>query len=129
MHDTLRLTGCSDERAVTALKTQHGREAKGLIVQIRYLKAKCAREGALRADLGFQKDYLLVLLAQFEKRSVSNGKIGGQSMSSNQQCSEQRILAAIAQVGFPVAPPTRPSKRRHTLRTAALAVMFLSRTK
>jgi hypothetical protein len=43
--------------------------------------------------------------------------------------SEKRVLAAIAQVGFPVAPPTRPARRRHTLRKAALAVMFLLRTR
>jgi hypothetical protein len=53
---------------VSALKLQHNKECKGLIVQIRYLKAKFTREAALRADLGFQKGYLLVVLAQFERR-------------------------------------------------------------
>jgi DNA repair exonuclease SbcCD ATPase subunit len=61
----------SDELPVSALKIQHNKECKGLIVQIRYLKAKFTRESSLRCDLVYQKKYLLVLLSRFEKRSVS----------------------------------------------------------
>lgn len=49
-----------------ALKDRHKQECKGLIVQIRYLKAKYTRESTMRSDLGFQKHYLLVLLSKFE---------------------------------------------------------------
>jgi Pericentrin-AKAP-450 domain of centrosomal targeting protein len=57
------------------IKVQHNKECKGLIVQIRYLKAKFTRESTLRSDLGYQKQYLLVLLTKFEKRLVmSNGR-------------------------------------------------------
>lgn len=52
------------------MRIQHKKECKGLIVQIRYLKAKFTRESSLRSDLGYQKHYLLVLLTKFEKRCV-----------------------------------------------------------
>lgn len=60
----------SDEQRLSVIKVQHNKECKGLIVQIRYLKAKFTRESSLRCDLGYQKQYLLVLLSRFEKRSV-----------------------------------------------------------
>jgi hypothetical protein len=67
----VRNRGGTSEKAIVALKTQHKKECKGLIIQIRYLKAKFGRESLFRCDLGYQKQYLLVLLAQFEKRFVS----------------------------------------------------------
>jgi len=53
---------------VATLKIQHNKECKGLMVQIRYLKAKFTREAIFRDDLSYQKKYLLVLLQQFETR-------------------------------------------------------------
>ena len=40
------------------------------MVQIRYLKAKFTRESSFRNALGYQKQYLLVLLSMSEKRLV-----------------------------------------------------------
>ena len=57
-----------DEHQVSEMKLQHNKECKGLIVQIQYLKAKFIRESVFRSDLTYQKQYLLVLLTQFEKR-------------------------------------------------------------
>lgn len=57
-----------DDNQLSKLKIQHNKECKGLIVQIRYLKAKFTRESLFREDLTYQKHYLLVLLQQFEKR-------------------------------------------------------------
>lgn len=37
------------------------------MLQIRYLKAKFTRESTMRCDLGYQKQYLLVLLAHYER--------------------------------------------------------------
>ena len=51
-----------------ALKQQHNRECKGLMVQIKYLKAKYTRESAFRCDLAYQKQYLLALMARLERR-------------------------------------------------------------
>jgi hypothetical protein len=51
---------------LVALRNQHKQECKGLIVQIKYLKAKYTRESTMRSDLGFQKHYLLVILSKFE---------------------------------------------------------------
>ncbi|KAJ7647253.1 hypothetical protein FB45DRAFT_987061 [Roridomyces roridus] len=98
-----------DERQLSALKLQHNKECKGLIVQIRYLKAKFTRESSFRNDLCYQKDYLLVLLSQFEK-------------------SERNIIASIARIGFP-APSAPPSRKPNKLKAAALTVIFLSRAK
>ena len=53
-----------------ALRQQHNQECKGLMVQIRYLKAKFTRESTFRSDLAYQKQYLLVLMARFERRCV-----------------------------------------------------------
>ena len=58
--------GSRDDSQVVALKSQHKQECKGLIVQIKYLKAKYTRESTMRSDLGFQKQYLLLLLSKFE---------------------------------------------------------------
>lgn len=57
---------------VSALKLQHNKESKGLIVQIRYLKAKFTRESSLRFALVYQKEYLIALLARREKRLDSS---------------------------------------------------------
>lgn len=51
-----------------ALRQQHNKECKGLMVQIRYLKAKYTREYVFRCDLGYQKQYLLVLMARLERK-------------------------------------------------------------
>ena len=53
---------------LNAIKLRHKEECKGLIVQIRYLKAKFTRENDLRTHLSHQKEYLLVLLSRYEKR-------------------------------------------------------------
>ncbi|KAJ7504249.1 hypothetical protein B0H11DRAFT_2154471 [Mycena galericulata] len=98
-----------DDRQLSALKLQHNKECKGLIVQIRYLKAKFTREASLRSDLCYQKEYLLILLSKFEK-------------------SEHNIIASIAKIGFPTAtPPT--AKKQKKLKTLALTLIFLSRVK
>ncbi|KAJ7224111.1 hypothetical protein GGX14DRAFT_548737 [Mycena pura] len=97
-----------DERQLSVLKLQHNRECKGLMVQIQYLKAKFTRESSLRSDLCYQKDYLLILMSKFER-------------------SERNVVAAIARIGFPVPAP--PPKKRKSLRTVALTVIFLSRAK
>ncbi|KAE9397790.1 hypothetical protein BT96DRAFT_883573 [Gymnopus androsaceus JB14] len=99
-----------DDRQLSALKLQHNKEAKGLIVQIRYLKAKFTRESMLRFDLAYQKHYLLALLTKFEK-------------------SEQTISAAIARIGFPVAPPVQPRIRKRKFKTVVRSIVFLTRVK
>ncbi|KIK56356.1 hypothetical protein GYMLUDRAFT_174310 [Collybiopsis luxurians FD-317 M1] len=96
------------DRQLSALKLQHNREAKGLIVQIRYLKAKFTRESSLRFDLAYQKHYLLVLLNKFEK-------------------SERTISAAIARIGFPVTSPVE--RKRRKLKHIAQTVIFIARIK
>jgi myosin protein heavy chain len=68
MFDRLTDPFCSsDEDMLFALKMQHKQECKGLIVQIKYLKAKFTRESCLRYDLGYQKKYLLTLLSRCER--------------------------------------------------------------
>ncbi|KIK90884.1 hypothetical protein PAXRUDRAFT_831297 [Paxillus rubicundulus Ve08.2h10] len=92
------------------LKVQHKHECKGLIVQIRYLKAKFTRESTLRDDLSYQKQYLLILLSGFE-------------------ASENRILACIAQIGFPKPPPVAVLKKRRSLKGVTLCIIFIRRAK
>ncbi|KDR80779.1 hypothetical protein GALMADRAFT_241215 [Galerina marginata CBS 339.88] len=98
----------ADEGQVSKLKLQHNRECKGLMVQIRYLKAKFTRESFFRGDLTYQKQYLLVILSQFEK-------------------SERTIFASIARIGFPVVPPLK--RKACKLKSVALMIVFLSRVK
>ena len=45
-------------------------DAKGLLVMIKYLKAKFVRESYLRADLAHQKLYLTMLVVQKQKMCV-----------------------------------------------------------
>ncbi|KAF7370481.1 PACT-coil-coil domain-containing protein [Mycena sanguinolenta] len=99
-----------DDRQLSALKLQHNKECKGLMVQIRYLKAKFTRESTLRNDLCYQKEYLLVLLSKFEK-------------------SERNIITSIARIGFPTPAATTPAKKPKKLKAWALTVMFLSRVR
>lgn len=61
---------CRDEKQVSAMKLQHNKECKGLMLQIRYLKAKFVREACFRDGLVYQKKYLLELLGKYEKRYV-----------------------------------------------------------
>jgi len=68
-------TFCRDDVQLSMIKLQHNKECKGLIVQIRYLKAKFTRESTLRGDLSYQKQYLLVLLTKFEKRLAMSDSI------------------------------------------------------
>ncbi|KAF8645080.1 hypothetical protein AX16_008138 [Volvariella volvacea WC 439] len=100
-----------DEQQLQALKVQHNRECKGLIVQIKYLKAKFTRESAFRADLAYQKEYLLVLLSHYEK-------------------SERTIFAAIARIGYPALPPASPPpKKTRKLKSVAWMMIFMSRAR
>ncbi|KAF9038520.1 hypothetical protein BJ165DRAFT_1352368 [Panaeolus papilionaceus] len=94
-----------DEKQIAQIKLQHNKECKGLMVQIRYLKAKFVRESLFRNGLAYQKHYLLVLLGH-----------------------ERTIFASIARIGFPVAPPSIRAKPRK-LKSVALMVIFISRTK
>ncbi|VDB90659.1 unnamed protein product [Peniophora sp. CBMAI 1063] len=97
------------EAQIGALRAQHKLESKGLIVQINYLKAKFTRENTLRIDLGYQKRYLLVLLARHER-------------------GDEKVLAAIARIGF-AQPHPPPKTKRRNLKRLAQAVIFIQRVK
>ncbi|KAG6381723.1 hypothetical protein JVT61DRAFT_327 [Boletus reticuloceps] len=98
----------TDDGQLDELKAQHKRECKGLIVQIRYLKVKFARESTLRDDLSYQKRYLLVLLSSFET-------------------SDKRILACISRIGYP--KPSLPAKKYRTFKSAAWCIVFIRRAR
>ncbi|KDQ19443.1 hypothetical protein BOTBODRAFT_51847 [Botryobasidium botryosum FD-172 SS1] len=98
----------ADEKDIAKIRTQHRDECKGLMVQIRYLKAKYTRETVLRSDVVYQKQYLLRIIGILEK-------------------SEETILASIARIGCHI-PSTRASKTR-SLRGVAVAVVFSIRLK
>ena len=95
-------------------------------MQIRYLKAKFTRESTLRFDLAYQKQYLLVLLAQFEKR-YARWRVS-YLYADGAPFSEQTIFAAIARLGFPELPAP-PVKKRRKLRSIGLMVVFLARVR
>ncbi|KAG2011915.1 hypothetical protein CC2G_011982 [Coprinopsis cinerea AmutBmut pab1-1] len=97
----------ADEAQISALKIKHHKECKGLMVQIKYLKAKFTRESSFREDLAYQKNYLLELLGRSEK-------------------SERKIYASIARIGFPVAPSQPKLGRR--LKSIAHLIVFVNRT-
>ncbi|THH27181.1 hypothetical protein EUX98_g7008 [Antrodiella citrinella] len=100
----------ADESQLTVLRLQHKNECKGLIVQIRYLKAKFTRESTLRSDLGFQKRYLLALLARCER-------------------TETRILAIIATIGYPATEPVPSRRKTRTLKSVVMSVLFVGRAR
>ena len=102
---------CSiDDSQIVELKAQHNRECKGLIVQIRYLKAKFSRESLFRDDLGYQKTYLLMLLANFE-------------------ASDKRILAAISRIGFATKSIRPAPRKRRSFKSVAQSVIFIHRVR
>lgn len=101
----------TENQDIDLLRIQHKNECRGLIVQIHYLKAKFTRESVFRADLTYQKYYLLEVLSKFEK-------------------GEKQILAAIARLDFPMyKQPTKQSRKPPSLRTTAVAVRFICRAK
>ncbi|KAJ7066450.1 hypothetical protein C8F01DRAFT_1365974 [Mycena amicta] len=114
-----------DDRQLSALKLQHNRECKGLMVHIRFLKAQVTRESSLRGALCYQKDYLLILLSKFERRYA---KLFGRLRVTSHRFSERNIISSIARIGFPLSntPPPRKQKR---LKSVALTVIFLGRAK
>ncbi|KAG2358528.1 hypothetical protein BDR07DRAFT_1294630, partial [Suillus spraguei] len=101
----------NDGYQLVELKKQHKEECKGLVVQIRYLKAKFTRESTLRDDLVYQKHYLLVLLSNFE-------------------ASEKRILACISRIGYP-KPKNPPAimKKPRSIKSVVLSVIFIRRVR
>ncbi|OJT11389.1 hypothetical protein TRAPUB_12084 [Trametes pubescens] len=102
----------ADDTQLVALRQQHNKECKGLMVQIRYLKAKYTREYVFRCDLGYQKQYLLVLMARLERK-------------------EEKILAAIARIGYPTVPSKpAPAKSKHkSLKSVVQSVVFINRSR
>jgi len=101
---------CTSHQDVNELRTQHNNECKGLLVQIKYLKAKFTRESIFRADLGYQKGYLLAVLSKLEK-------------------GEKQILAALACNDYPLYQKQPPARKRPTLRTVAAVVLFISKAR
>ncbi|KAI8969366.1 hypothetical protein BD414DRAFT_503572 [Trametes punicea] len=102
----------ADDHQLAALKQQHNKECKGLMVQIRYLKAKFTREFAFRCDLGYQKQYLLVLMTRLERN-------------------EEKILAAIARIGYPAIPSdlSSPRPKGRKLKSIVDSIIFIHRSK
>ncbi|CDO73312.1 hypothetical protein BN946_scf185008.g74 [Trametes cinnabarina] len=102
----------ADDRQLVALKQQHNKECKGLMVQIRYLKAKFTREWTFRCDLGYQKQYLLVLMARLERN-------------------EEKILAAIARIGYPqiLSNPSPPKAKCRKFKSLVDSIIFIHRSR
>ncbi|KAI9064084.1 hypothetical protein FKP32DRAFT_1625808 [Trametes sanguinea] len=102
----------ADDRQLVSLKQQHNKECKGLMVQIRYLKAKFTREWTFRCDLGYQKQYLLVLMARLERN-------------------EEKILAAIARIGYPtiVPNPAPPKSKNRKFKSVVDSIVFIHRSR
>lgn len=112
-------------RQLNTLKLRHKDECKGLIVQIRYLKAKFTRENDMRVHLTHQKEYLLILLSRYEKRFAVL-YLMNEMVRLSFVLSEKKILATIAQAGPPC--PSSP-KRPKSLRAVAITVLFVLRAR
>ena len=123
----------SEEGDVARLRLQHNKECKGLLFQIRYLKHKFTRESVFRVELAYQKNYLLTIISHFEKGSVLFSTLSLSVMIADCICctSEQKVLAAIARIGYPTQPttPQASSRRRRSLKGVATLFVFLARTR
>ncbi|PWN28345.1 hypothetical protein BDZ90DRAFT_231334 [Jaminaea rosea] len=107
--------GPTAHQDTAALRAKHAAECKGLLTQIRYLKAKYMRESDLREDLCFQKTYLLQM-------------VGGLELS------ERETLRFLADLGRSrgIEQPERSMAKegpRMKLRKALLVVKAASRMK
>jgi hypothetical protein len=56
---------------VAEMKLKSRREAKGLLLDISYLKTKFTRENSFREDLSLQKEYLLILIGGLSRQYAS----------------------------------------------------------
>ncbi|KDN45457.1 hypothetical protein K437DRAFT_121632 [Tilletiaria anomala UBC 951] len=92
------------------LHSKHSREAKGLMVQIRYLKTKFMRESDLRADMIHQKAYLTKLVGGLERN-------------------EAATLKFISDIGISRNIPPAAKYGASRFRQVALAVRAVSRMK
>ncbi|SGY44034.1 BQ5605_C001g00104 [Microbotryum silenes-dioicae] len=101
---------CASSTTATSqeLKARHAKEAKGLLVMIRYLKLRVSRELAFRNDLTYQKEYLQAMVK--DKQAI--------------------IDLVMSQLGLPPSSPPsdhRPGGSRPTLKAAVLALISLRR--
>ncbi|SCZ98522.1 BZ3500_MvSof-1268-A1-R1_Chr3-1g05439 [Microbotryum saponariae] len=101
---------CASSTTATSqeLKARHAKEAKGLLVMIRYLKLRVSRELAFRNDLTYQKEYL-------------------QAMVKDKQATIDLVMSQLSLP--PSSPPSdhRPWGSKPTLKAAVLAVISLRR--
>ncbi|KIJ96822.1 hypothetical protein K443DRAFT_124322 [Laccaria amethystina LaAM-08-1] len=95
--------GGMDGKQVSAIKLQHNKECKGLMLQTRYLKAKFVKDACFRDWLAYRyvPSSLFVVYATV-------------------------IFASIARVGFSVAKSPPATKKAPKLKSVAM-VVFLSR--
>ncbi|KDN47664.1 hypothetical protein RSAG8_03454, partial [Rhizoctonia solani AG-8 WAC10335] len=93
---------------VEKLKVMHGKECKGLVQQIGYLRSQFHRESEMREHMGWQKLYLMKVLGVYAK-------------------SEPNIERALARQGFPHEQP--PAKPKRTLRSIGYLVWWTVRAK
>lgn len=94
-----------------AARAEHAAECKGLMLQIRYLKAKLVREADLRADLAHQKGYLEQL-------------VGGLELN---QAATRRFVADIQRSRGLKSPPATPLTPKQRFKKSAQAVLAVVR--
>lgn len=56
----------SDSQSLELMRKKHSGELKGLVKQIQWLRAKCAREEGFRSGLVYEKKFLLMQIEMFE---------------------------------------------------------------
>src|SRR4051794_22104286 len=96
----------------------HSKECKGLVQHIGYLRSKFQRESEMREHIGWQKLYLMKVLAVYAKSYVQLPK--HLLIYINFAGSETNIERALARQGFPHEQP--PAKPKRTLRSIGYLV-------
>ncbi|KAF2765558.1 hypothetical protein EJ03DRAFT_299853 [Teratosphaeria nubilosa] len=100
------LDGKQWSQQLATTEKRHEAELKGLAKQIQFLRAKCYREGAFRADLTYTKKFFLMQVDVYNK------------------CN-QADLRLLEEMG--ITPDVSFRERRHSLKTVGLMVMGVVR--
>lgn len=101
----------------TRLHEEHRRQCQGLMLQIRYLKAKLGRESDLRQDVVHQKSYLLQLVGGLELGEEATNRF-----VADLQRSRRRHQHGVAEENAPRSKGQEARRRWAKVQTVVLAV-------
>ncbi|KAA8566334.1 hypothetical protein EYC84_008919 [Monilinia fructicola] len=89
---------------------RHGKELKGLCMQIEWMKARCAREESKRADLAYAKKYLAAKINMYDACNKADLRLLRQTSLIPEPAPAPKTKATIRTVAFLIIASVRMRK-------------------